>query len=78
MEIQAVRLDTTTGDKTVHLFLDEEWECHCLSKDSHSIIESDRIIDGYDDEAQSTISIDEYDIDIVDGLCIAYEYEDFH
>jgi len=56
MEIQAVRLDATIGHKTAHIFPDEEGEYHCLSKDAHRINKHGKVIDGYNDEAQSTIA----------------------
>jgi len=57
IEMHATRFDVTIGHKTIHLSLDEEGECHCLSEDAHSIIEPERISDYYDDEIQSTITM---------------------
>jgi len=83
IEMHATRVDITSGHKTIHLFPDEEGEYHCLSKGANSIIDHDKVIDYYDDEIQSTISMEKGKIgrrhatDIVDDLRIAYEYESF-
>jgi len=53
--MEAVRYNIAIGDNNVLLFPDKEWQYHCLSKDAHRINKHGKFIDGYHDEAQSTI-----------------------